>query len=187
MRLAAMSVCVIVFSVVLLADDQHIETDDDFDYSRIKTFNIRTGKINNSRPELNNQIVTGKIREVVRTVLASKGLKESSDRPDMFVDFEVDGVDWSVGPFGRASPIPNRGGEPGRGGRGQRAAPNPPPSSDRVDFTEGTLVIDFTVAPATLIWRGVYRDNEKNSSNFAQKLPDDAKKLLVEYPPKRKK
>ena len=42
-------------------------------------------------------------------------------------------------------------------------------------------------SPGTLIWRGVYRDNEKNSSRFSEKLPADARKLLTEYPPKKKK
>lgn len=89
-------------------------------------------------------------------------------------------MDYSVGPFGVARPIgPNRG---GRGGASD------PQSTDPVGFVEGTLVIDMTAGePGTLIWRGVYRDNEKNSARFSEKLPGDAKKLLSEYPPKKKK
>jgi hypothetical protein len=47
------------------------------------------------------------------------------------------------------------------------------------------LVVDMNQA-GLLIWRGVYRDNEKNSSKFTEKLPGDAKTLLSQYPPKKK-
>ena len=54
-------------------------------------------------------------------------------------------------------------------------------------YTEGTLVIELTTRePNALVWRGLYRDEERNGSKLSQKLPGDAKKLLSSYPPKKK-
>jgi hypothetical protein len=41
--------------------------------------------------------------------------------------------------------------------------------------------------PGTLIWRGTYRDDEKNSTRFSEQLPGDARKLLEEFPPGKEK
>jgi hypothetical protein len=76
--------------------------------------------------------------------------------------------------------------EPARGG-GRRGRATDPQSTNPVGFVEGVLVIDMIAGtPGTLVWRGVYRDNEKSSAKFSDKLPGDARKLLSEYPPKRK-
>jgi hypothetical protein len=54
-------------------------------------------------------------------------------------------------------------------------------------FSQGTLVIDLVKRDSkTLVWRGVYRDNEKNNAKLAQKLPEGAKKTLAQYPPRQK-
>ena len=122
--------------------------------------------------------------DAIRATLTSKGLKEATDRPDVTVEFTASGQDYSVGPFGRASPIePNRGGRPGRG-RGGAADPQ---SIQPVACTEGLLVLDLLARESgLLIWRGVYRDSEKNTGKFAQRLPDDAKTLLAQYPPRKR-
>lgn len=52
---------------------------------------------------------------------------------------------------------------------------------------EGTLVIDVTTtASGKLVWHGVYQRVEDNATKLSKKLPDDAKKLLSDYPPKKK-
>jgi hypothetical protein len=47
-------------------------------------------------------------------------------------------------------------------------------------------VLDFAAQPASLIWRGVYHDHEGNSAKLGEKFPEDAKKLLSEYPGRKK-
>ena len=55
-------------------------------------------------------------------------------------------------------------------------------------YSEGTLIISMTTGQASrLVWYGTYRDEERSGPKVAQKLPGDAKKLLSEYPPKKKK
>ena len=39
----------------------------------------------------------------------------------------------------------------------------------------------------SLVWRGVYRDDESTAAKISEKLPEDVKKLFSEYPPKKKK
>ena len=50
------------------------------------------------------------------------------------------------------------------------------------------MVIDLraTVGNA-LLWRGVYRNPKDSAPKLAKKLPDNAKNLVSEYPPKKKK
>jgi hypothetical protein len=54
-------------------------------------------------------------------------------------------------------------------------------------FTEGTLVIDLLHREdRTLVWRGIYTDEESDAAKLSKKLTDDIKKLFQEYPPKKK-
>src|SRR5688500_2873389 len=182
MRAATALIAVLLLSAPLGADDHIVDFDIHFDFSRLRTFAIRDGKVNSARAELNNSLVIQNLRQSIRTALTARGMKETTGPPDVFVEFSVDGLDYSVGPFGRATRIEGRG---QRGGRG-RSGRVDPESADPPGFSEAILVVDLLAPqPELLIWRGVYRDNERNVSRLVQKLPDDAKKLIGEYPPNR--
>ncbi len=174
----------IFLASVMIADDHHVESDKDFDYSMLKTFQLRPGKIDSGRAELNNSLVLGKISDAVRSELSSRGLKETTTQPDVIVEFAAAGVDYNIGPGGVPNAIDaSRGQSAGRGARGPSGTGERGP----VDFSEGMLLIDMTsTRPPGLIWRGVYRDHEKNSATLGQKLPEDVRKLFVEYPVKKK-
>ena len=171
-------------STLVYADDHYVEFDRGMDFSNLKSFVIRPGKIDSSRQELNNSLVLKKISDAVRLALQSKGLTEVADKPDVFVEFTASGLDYNIGPGGIANPI-----EASRGDRSGRGLRGPGDSGERgpVDFSIGTLVLDVKSAQhSSLIWRGVYHDHEGNSAKLGQKFPEDAKKLLSEYPARKK-
>ena len=171
-------------SALARADDHNVDFDKTTDFSKVKTFMIRPGKIDSSRQELNNAIVLEKITDAIRTSLLSRGLMEDAGRPDVTVEFTASGLDYNVGPGGIANPInASRGGPLSRGELG----PNGTGERGPVDFSIGTLVVDVKATqPSSLIWRGVYHAQEKNSAKLGQKFPEDAKKLLSEYPGRKK-
>jgi Domain of unknown function (DUF4136) len=179
---------VLLTSSLARADDHNVDFDKSVDFSKLKTFMIRPGKIDSSRQELNNAIVLEKISDAVRSALLSKGLMEDAAQPNVMVEFIASGVDYNIGPGGIANPINASRGDRG----GSRGDPGPNGTGERgpVDFSIGTLVVDVkvvkTTQPSNLIWRGVYHANEKNSARLGQKFPEDAKKLLSEYPGKKK-
>ena len=86
-RSAAISLGLILISATLFAADHNVDFDRQVDFSKIKTFKFRSSKIAIQRPEINNAIVVAKITDAVRTTLASKGLKETTERADVVVDF----------------------------------------------------------------------------------------------------
>jgi len=167
-------------SMSLHADDHNVDLDKGVDYSKLKTFLIRPGRMDSGRQELNNSLVMKKLTDAIRAALVSKALKEVSAQPDVIMEFSVSGVDYNIGGGGIARPISASLGNPGpRGSRGREDSGEGLP----VDFSVGTLVIDVNATmPARLIWRGVYHDTEDNSAKLGQKLPEDAKKLLAKYP-----
>jgi Domain of unknown function (DUF4136) len=157
MRIISFLAGLLVCTLTLLSDEQSVDFDHHTDFSTIKTFALHEGKVNSPRPELNNALVLGKIGDAIRSALVAKGLKETKSNPDVLVDYGITGEDFSE----------TRGG----------------PAA----FSQGTLVIDLVKRdPKILVWRGVYRDNEKNNAKLAQKLPDDVKKTLAQYPPRQK-
>ena len=174
MRALAWCCLVVALSAaVLLADDHSIIFDEDVDFSIFKTFAMREGRVTSERPELNFPAAQRTLAEAIRTSLTARGLKEVADKADLYVEHSVAGVDYGIGPAGRANVI-----QPGGRGRGGRA------SALQVDFTEATLVIDLKQADrGTLVWRGVYRDKENDARRLAEELPKDATKLLSQYPP----
>jgi hypothetical protein len=160
-RIAALAILVLL-APVLLADTRHIEVDEKADFSAFKTFVVREGRATSRKAEINNKVLLAKIQDTIRTGLSSKGMKETPDRPDLIVTF-------SLAEQGQRGVV-------GRGIRNTRV----------ITTSEGTLVIEMT-SGTSLVWYGVYADSEGDAAKLASKLPDDAKKLLSEYPPKKKK
>ena len=179
-RFAGIPAVLILCSILLSADDRHVDFDVHTDFSKIKTFAIHQPTIDSQRPELNNSLFARKLGDAVRDALASRGLKESADHPDIFADYMVAGKDYSVVEQRPDVRIPGGLGQPGTIIRGT--------GPESVRFSEGTLIIDLTTRDAgTLVWRGVYREQESNGSKLAQKLPRDAKSIISKYPPKPQK
>lgn len=166
MRVQVLTIGVLFCAVTLCADDRSIMFDKNVDFSTLKTFAVHDLRINSIRPEVKNALFATQVTDAIRKALTAKGLRETADRPDLVVDSSV-----LTGPAGR-SPL-----APGRPDRS--LAPGP--------YTDGTLVIDLTAGdPGKLVWHGVYRRPRESAAKLAQKLPDDVKKLLSDYPPKKK-
>lgn len=153
---------VLLWAAVVFADEHSIVFDEHTDFSRLVTFAIRDGKCDSTRPELNNPLYLKKLADTIRVALTAKGMKETSDRPDIFVDYRVVGTEVSTA---------DRPSERLRGG---------------VLYAQGTVTVDLVRSdPRLLIWEGIYHDDESNGSKLAQSLPSDVKKLLSKYPPKK--
>jgi hypothetical protein len=55
-------------------------------------------------------------------------------------------------------------------------------------FDQGTLVIELTRRDSnSMIWQGVYTDEDSTPAKVAEKLPRNVQKLFSEYPPKKRK
>ena len=157
MRITALCVGLVVSASLLLADDQNVDFDIHTNFSTLRTFALRDGKVDSGHPELNNPLIVRKVGDAVRAALTAKGLTETANSPDIFVDYSISGQDFAA----------------------QRGGP--------AAFSQGTLVIDLVKRDSkSLVWRAVYRDNEKNNARLARKLSDDARKLLSAYPPRQK-
>ena len=173
MRMIRLTIAMLLAGVsVMSADDRSVTFDRNTEFASLKTFAVRDVRVTSSRPELDNALFAMQVHDAIRDALTAKGLMETATRPQLVAESTVTGIDYSVGPAGRANPIP-----PGR------AAPSFAP----VSFTAGTLVIDLKAADSgKLLWHGVYRRPKDSAGKLAQKLPGDAKKLLSEFPPKKK-
>jgi hypothetical protein len=183
MRIATLLVAYVLCSSVAFAgDESSINVDATFDFSKVATFAIRPGRINSQKPELNNRLFLQKIDAAIRAAVVAKGLKEVADRPDVFVDFSVASMDYSVTGGQRGTRTPD--GPRGSGIRGT-VIPGTGPIPEL--FTAGTLVIDMSVGQTgALVWRGTYRDEERSGPRLARKLPDDATDLVSKYPPRNR-
>jgi len=155
-------IIVAMLSAVLVADEHSITFDEHTDFAKLRTFAIRNGKCDSTRPELNNPLYMKKLADTIRTVLNANGLKETADGPDLFVDYRISGTEVSTAD------------EPNRRLRGGDL------------YVEGTVTVDLVRRePSLLVWEGIFHENEINGSKFAQQLPADVKKLLTKYPPKK--
>ena len=173
MRVFVVAVAMLLSAAVLAADDHTVLFDEDVNFATFKTFSVQAGKMTSQQPQLKYPAVMVSLGEAIRVALSTRGLKET-DKADLDVEFSVSAVDWVVGPYGRAYPVP----PPGRG-RSVVIAP--------IDFTEATLVVDMRrTSDRELVWRGVYRNEEKDTVKLAEALPRNAAQLLSQYPPRRK-
>ena len=163
-----------IFSAAMLIADTHrVIADETTDFSAFKTFVVRQGYPTAMQPGSGNQGTkrlpdvdpkwTQAVHDALRATLSSRGLNETLDSADLIVNFRVEVTTHSKAPSGEF-------------GSGHPA------------FVTGIVVVDFT-NPATdaVIWHTQYIDNEESSTKVEKRLADDVKKLLSEYPPKKKK
>jgi Domain of unknown function (DUF4136) len=163
MRVSAFLLALLFLTPALAADSRHVEVDDKADFAAFKTFVLREGKATSRKPEINSPLVLKTIEDAIRADLSAKKLNETHDRPDLIVTFSV-------------------------AEEGQRVVTGRGKLNTQVsNHSVGTLVIDMTTPGSnTLVWHGTYTDDEISAATLAKNLPKDAKKLLSEYPPKKK-
>ena len=95
---------------------------------------------------------------------------------DILVDWTLTGQGMFINPWGRAVPT----------GMGHTGGPSGGQGAAMESFIEAMLVVDMTDrASGLLIWRGVYREKQRDAVRIAQRLPDYAGKLLAGYPGKK--
>lgn len=162
MKTAAALGLVLLITPALVADSHHVEVDARADFSAFATFVVRDGRATSRNAEIDNTVLLTKIQDTIRTGLTTAGLKERPDHADLVVTF-------SLGERGQRGTV-------GRGIRDMRV----------VTTSEGILIIEMRNG-TNVVWHATYADEEPNPAKLARRLPDDAKRLLREFPPKKKK
>ena len=167
MRIVPAFIIVLLGSTLLIADEHSVNFDAGTDFSKLKSFAFRQAKCESTLPELNNSLYLKNFRGVISASLIAKGMKEdAADRADILIDIRFDGMALS-----EAERVGSRL-EPGHLGS---------------LYVQGTLNIDlFARERNLLVWEGIYRDREDNASRLARQYKNDAKSLLLQYPPKKK-
>ncbi len=169
MQPTRLAVFVLLLAFAISADDHSVDFDPGADFSRIKTFALGQQRtINSNKPELSGELVKKKLDAAVRAELSKKGLLEVPAQDcDMIVRYHLGSVNktettvW-IGPWGGT----------------HRATEH---------FTEGTLIVNLVRRDSKeLLWRGVYRDDEKKPAKLSDHLPRNVAKLFEKYPPGKK-
>jgi len=152
-----------------LAQKVTVEFDRAADFSKYKTFAIRSGQLNSKNPALNSELVKQRIEADIERDLTARGLVKVSGPSDLNVVYR----------FGSARKTEVEAYPAGWWGGGTRVV--------RVPYAEGTLVIDLR-DPSThsLVWRTITSQEKSDASKIEGKLDDMVKKACEKYPPKQK-
>ena len=128
----------------------------DFDFSGVKTFQYVDTKDSNAK----NELMAGRIEEMIKKELREGGLTEVQENPDIFVTYHVTTEEMSsfnttgVGYGGYGGYGPGWGGY-GRYGYGYGAGGMATSTTYETKYTEGTLIIDgYDPTDKKLVWRG---------------------------------
>jgi hypothetical protein len=164
----------------LRAADHVVDFDRQVDFTSLHTFTFRTTTVLLKRPEVDSPLVHRELTAAIRALLVSKGLREVEQGADLLVDWTIQGQRMAVNEWGRAVPL-----EVMRGGR---QVPADHPWRDLPEsFVEGTLVLDLLQqSSGLLVWRGVYRNNERDSARFGHNVAAYPKTLLAQFPPRHR-
>jgi hypothetical protein len=169
----------ILLSRAAAADDYIVDHDRHLDFSTITTFAFGRTSIGIDRPEIRNPLIIEQTTATIRAALVGKGLEERAQDADVVVEWTLGGQGFAVNPWGRAIPTD--------GQRDNWRDIETPAGGQSESFIEGLLVVDVTQkSSGLLIWRGVYRDTERDAARLARKLAGDARKLLSRYPSRKR-
>lgn len=165
-RLTAALLC----TLGALAQKIEVESDQAADFTKYKTFAIRSGRLNSKNPSLNSELVQKRLDADIQKYLGAKGLTYVASGPaDLNVRYTLGAA--------RKNEIETY--PAGWRGWGTRVV--------RVPYTEGTLVIDLRDAGTrSLVWRAIAREEKSNAAKIEGKLDDMVKKSFDKYPPKAK-
>lgn len=165
---------------VVRAADHVVDFDRQVDFTSMRTFTMRATTVLLKRPEVDSPLVHRELTSAIRALLLSRGLHEVEQGADLLVDWTIQGQRMAVNEWGRAVPLDVM--------RGGRQVPADHPWRNLPEsFVEGTLVLDFVQqSSGLLVWRGVYRNNERDSGRFAHAVVAYPKSLLAEFPPRRR-
>lgn len=169
--------CVISLSLGCSSISVSTDFDDKIDFSKFSTYSWMPSPQTPSQAiqkELaSNTLVEGRVKRAVDAQLPAKGLRKTTEDPDILVAFhtgvedKVDVQSWGYG-YGW-------GWRYGGGG------------ITTINYQEGTLILDF-IDPATkqLMWRGVAKKviSEKTTPEKSEKeISEAVQKILEKYPP----
>jgi hypothetical protein len=147
-----------------------IESDNDANFGKYKTFAIRDGELRSKEPSLNSDLVRKQIDESIKKYMQQKGLTFVAEgRADLNVRYTL----------GTPRKVEMEAYPTGWRGWGTKIV--------KVPYTEGTLVIDLR-DPTTKsrVWRAIARDEQSDPSKIQPKLDKMVEKAFEKYPPKEK-
>ncbi len=167
---------------VLLAACSSISTDHDFDdqadFSKYGSFQWLPASAERITDSVQfSQLLDRRVRNAVERELAGKGIRPTSDQPDLIVAYSTKTTQKTeVVDSGYA----------GYGYYGWRGSYWRPSSIDVYQYEEGTLIVDLIdAARKRLVWRGKavgvvgdYADSEKQ-------INEAVRKLFLNYPPEK--
>ena len=139
-----------------LAQKVTVDYAHDFDFSGVKTFQYVDTQESNSK----NDLMAGRIVEMIKKELREGGLTEVQENPDLFVTYHVTTEEMSsfnttsmgYGGYGGYGAGWGGYGRHGYGGYGGGMAST---TTYETKYTDGTLIIDgYNPADKELVWRG---------------------------------
>jgi len=138
-----------------LAQKVTVDYAHDFDFSGVKTFQYVDTQESNSK----NELMAGRIVEMIKKELREGGLTEVQENPDLFVTYHVTTEEMSsfnttgmgYGGYGGYGPGWGGYGGYGYGGYGGMAST----TTYETKYTDGTLILDgYDPTDKKLVWRG---------------------------------
>ena len=139
-----------------LAQKVTVDYAHDFDFSGVKTFQYVDTQESNSK----NDLMAGRIVEMIKKELREGGLTEVQENPDLFVTYHVTTEEMSsfnttsmgYGGYGGYGAGWGGYGRHGYGGYGGGMAST---TTYETKYTDGTLIIDgYNPTDKELVWRG---------------------------------
>jgi hypothetical protein len=169
--------CLVLFALGCSSISVTTDFDQKVDFTRISTYswlpNPEAPSAGIEAELAQNTLVEGRVKRAVDAQLAAKGIRKTTQDPDMLVAFhtgvedKVDVRSWGYG-YGYGW---------GYGGSGVTT----------INYQEGTLILDF-IDPKTkeLLWRGLGKKvlSQSTTPEKSEKVINEAvQKILEKYPP----
>jgi hypothetical protein len=124
-----------------------------------------------------NELMDGRVQDMIRQHLVAQGLKEVSENPDLIVSYDASTKDHQV--LNTMGMGPGMGVGMGMGwGRFGAAGMGGMATTTETTFTDGTLVVDaYTPDPKKMVWRGMAEESvadnpDKTTKNIAKSLDE---------------
>lgn len=180
MRGTVILLALLLWASAPAAGDFVVDRDRQQDFQSFRTFTLHGADVAIDRPEIDNPLIIERTTAAVRAALIARGLQEVAADADLRVDWSIRGQSFFVNEWGHAIPLFD--GENRTPWQPRRSRDGGPDS-----FTEGTLVIDMTqISTGLLVWRGVHRERQREVARIADRLPARARKMLAQYPARKK-